>query len=69
MLDGNSSVFQLFAEKEKFVLYARWGKRPFASALLLSYLLRFEFNIPDSFLRQLLALLPAAVALKIAFSG
>jgi FlaA1/EpsC-like NDP-sugar epimerase len=39
----------------------------FASALFLSYLLRFEFNIPDSFYSQLLALLPVAVALKLAF--
>jgi FlaA1/EpsC-like NDP-sugar epimerase len=39
----------------------------FSLSLIAAYSLRFEFVIPAAFLRQLLALLPAAVALKIAF--
>mgnify|MGYP001218432800 CR=1 FL=1 len=39
----------------------------FAIALVLSFLLRFEFNIPQDFFRQMLRLLPLAVGLKLAF--
>jgi len=39
----------------------------FSLALLLSYSLRFEFEIPASFFQQMLALLPAAVVSKLVF--
>ena len=39
----------------------------FALALILSFLLRFEFDIPQDFFRQMLHLLPLAVGLKLAF--
>jgi FlaA1/EpsC-like NDP-sugar epimerase len=39
----------------------------FSLSLIAAYSLRFEFNIPSSFLNQVLSLLPAAVALKIGF--
>lgn len=39
----------------------------FSLALLLAYGLRFEFNIPEVFFRQMLSVLPVAVGLKIAF--
>lgn len=39
----------------------------FALALLLAYGLRFEFDIPEAFFRQMFFLLPAAVGFKIAF--
>lgn len=39
----------------------------FALALILSFLLRFEFDIPPEFFRQMLRLLPLAVGLKLAF--
>ena len=39
----------------------------FSLALLLAYGLRFEFDIPEAFFRQMFSLLPAAVGFKIAF--
>jgi FlaA1/EpsC-like NDP-sugar epimerase len=39
----------------------------FALALVLSFLLRFEFDIPQDFFLQMLRLLPLAVGLKLAF--
>ena len=39
----------------------------FALALMLSFLLRFEFDIPPDFFRQMLSLLPLAVAFKLTF--
>ena len=39
----------------------------FCLALLLAYGLRFEFDIPEAFFRQMFSLLPAAVGFKIAF--
>ena len=39
----------------------------FALALILAFLLRFEFDIPPEFFRQLLHLLPLAVAFKLVF--
>ena len=39
----------------------------FALAMILSFLLRFEFDIPQDFFRQMLHLLPLAVGLKLAF--
>ena len=62
------ALFFNFLLKKRNLFFMLAGESVlFASALLLSYLLRFEFNIPEPFLRQLLALLPAAVALKIVF--
>ncbi|MGE4440990.1 MAG: polysaccharide biosynthesis protein [Desulfomicrobium sp.] len=39
----------------------------FALALVVAFLLRFEFNIPAEFFRQMVGLLPVAVGLKVAF--
>jgi FlaA1/EpsC-like NDP-sugar epimerase len=39
----------------------------FAMALVMAFLLRFEFNIPAEFFRQMVKLLPLAVGLKLAF--
>ncbi|WP_043775942.1 nucleoside-diphosphate sugar epimerase/dehydratase [Desulfomicrobium escambiense] len=39
----------------------------FALALVIAFLLRFEFDIPPDFFRQMLSLLPLAVAFKLAF--
>lgn len=39
----------------------------FALAMVLAFLLRFEFEIPADFFRQMLKLLPMAVALKLVF--
>jgi len=39
----------------------------FALALVMSFLLRFEFDIPADFFRQMAGLLPVAVGLKVAF--
>ena len=39
----------------------------FAMALVVAFLLRFEFDIPAEFFRQMVGLLPVAVALKLAF--
>lgn len=39
----------------------------FALALVVAFLLRFEFDIPPEFFRQMLRLLPLAVGLKLAF--
>lgn len=39
----------------------------FAMALVVAFLLRFEFDIPADFFRQMVKLLPAAVGFKLAF--
>jgi FlaA1/EpsC-like NDP-sugar epimerase len=39
----------------------------FAMALVMAFLLRFEFDIPADFFRQMVGLLPVAVSLKVAF--
>jgi FlaA1/EpsC-like NDP-sugar epimerase len=39
----------------------------FAMALVMAFLLRFEFDIPADFFRQMVGLLPVAVALKVVF--
>ena len=39
----------------------------FAMALVVAFLLRFEFDIPADFFRQMVGLLPVAVGLKVAF--
>jgi FlaA1/EpsC-like NDP-sugar epimerase len=39
----------------------------FAMALVMAFLLRFEFEIPPEFFRQMVKLLPLAVGLKVAF--
>ena len=39
----------------------------FALALIVAFLLRFEFDIPADFFRQMVGLLPVAVGLKVAF--
>ena len=39
----------------------------FALALVMAFLLRFEFDIPADFFRQMVKLLPVAVGLKVAF--
>jgi len=39
----------------------------FTLAMVMAFLLRFEFDIPTEFLRQMVGLLPVAVALKLAF--
>ena len=39
----------------------------FALAMVLAFLLRFEFDIPPEFFRQLLGLLPLAVVSKLVF--
>jgi FlaA1/EpsC-like NDP-sugar epimerase len=62
-----SRIFNFLLKKRNLFLMLAGESILFGLALLISYSLRFEFHIPDSFLRQMFSLLPAAVALKIGF--
>jgi len=62
-----SRIFNFLLKKRNLFLMLAGESALFGLALLISYSLRFEFDIPDSFLRQMFSLLPAAVAMKIGF--
>lgn len=62
-----SQIFNYVLKKRNLFLMLAGESALFGLALLISYSLRFEFDIPEPFLRQMFSLLPVAVALKIGF--
>jgi len=62
-----SQIFNYALKKRNLFLMLAGESGLFGLALLISYSLRFEFDIPEPFLRQMFSLLPLAVALKIGF--
>jgi FlaA1/EpsC-like NDP-sugar epimerase len=65
-MDSRRFSLSLFANKNLYLMLVGESGL-FALALILAYALRFEFDIPPEFSRQMFALLPLAVILKLGF--
>jgi len=65
-MDSRRFSLSLFANKNLYLMLVGESGL-FALALILAYALRFEFDIPAEFSRQMFGLLPLAVILKLGF--